>query len=384
MNYPASGRWPEPNTLWLSAAFLGDDAFDTDGAIHMYPEERPSWCAIDEAGCTSDSLTYMGGEHACVVREEDPRTPMLILGGRAGAPSLDPAAMLPVPPTESFRLRGVAPLPDGLPGSATLAQPQPEWVERGGPVSPYVSPLPEGSDFRVRAVEIRGVPIPVSVFEVADPTAEDGCDPDSPRSSLCGGVLWPGARCAAEALARWPVASSRVIEIGAGTGLVSMVAAILGADDALATDASTATLELIEAASSSQDLHVRTAVLDLLDGNAPFPESADIVVAADLLYNEELSRAVARACARLAKRGAGLIVTDSQVRWRAAFSEELASCLGVDEAAVQFEERALGAVTGWSYADGADATYEVRVAVLEVHGNIKPALASASPSGPVV
>ena len=31
-----------------------------------------------------------------------------------------------------------------------------------------------------------------------------------------------------------------------------------------------------------------------------------------------------------------------------------------------FEERHVGAVTGWSYADAADATYDVRVGVLEV------------------
>ena len=44
MNYPKVGRWPEPNTLWLSAAFLPDDADDFGDVIHMYPEERPDWC----------------------------------------------------------------------------------------------------------------------------------------------------------------------------------------------------------------------------------------------------------------------------------------------------------------------------------------------------
>ena len=45
---------------------------------------------------------------------------------------------------------------------------------------------------------------------------------------------------------------------------------------------------------------------------------------------------------------------------------ELASALGVPEESLGFKAHSLGAITGWSYADGADATYEVTVGVLEV------------------
>ena len=34
MTYPATGRWPEPHSLWLSAAFLGDDDAGIN-VIHM-------------------------------------------------------------------------------------------------------------------------------------------------------------------------------------------------------------------------------------------------------------------------------------------------------------------------------------------------------------
>ena len=262
MNYPASGRWPEPNTLWLSAAFLGDDAFNLgtgDGVIHMYPEERPSWTTIDQADCDPEQLTYMGGDAMCVVREE-PASPVLILGGRSGEPDLDPAkGVMAVPPSESFRLRGAAPVPRQLPGSAAIAEASPAWLEGGGPVKPPPWLLPEGSDFRVRSVQVAGAPSSIAVFEVANPTDADGCDLDSPRASLCGGVLWPGARSAAEALTRHNLKGARVVEIGAGTGLVSLVAASLGAADALATDASIATLELVEATAASHDLKAECA-----------------------------------------------------------------------------------------------------------------------------
>lgn len=225
----------------------------------------------------------------------------------------------------------------------------------------------EAQGYRLRSVDVAGIAAPVNIFEVRDPTDIDGCDVDSERSHLCGGVLWPGARTAAHSLACGPLAGKRVMEVGAGTGLASMAAAMLGAADVLATDHSSETLELIEAAARAQGLcQLRVGLLDLLDDDAPLPADVDVAVAADLLYSEELARAVARTCARLARRGAALIVTDSQHRWSNAFAEELAHCLGASEAAPKFEQRALGAVTGWSYADGADATYEVTVNLLQL------------------
>ena len=102
MSYPATGQWPEPNTLWLSAAFFPDDPQKFGDVVHMYPEERPAWCtsmpngrssnpgrsqtrappalrpahtsrdaAVDRAGCDGEAITYMGGEHLCVVRDEN-------------------------------------------------------------------------------------------------------------------------------------------------------------------------------------------------------------------------------------------------------------------------------------------------------------------------
>jgi hypothetical protein len=37
----------------------------------MYPEERPPWCTIDRDGCNGESLTYMGGDHVCVIRDNE-------------------------------------------------------------------------------------------------------------------------------------------------------------------------------------------------------------------------------------------------------------------------------------------------------------------------
>ena len=72
MTYPATGRWPEPHSLWLSAAFLGDDDAGKN-VIHMYPEERPGWCDIDRQGCDDQPLSYMGDDHVCEIPDDDDR-----------------------------------------------------------------------------------------------------------------------------------------------------------------------------------------------------------------------------------------------------------------------------------------------------------------------
>ena len=95
----------------------------------MYPEERPPWCTIDRDGCNGESLTYMGGDHVCVIRYDDDPDQVLQLGGRAGTPLQDPAAVLPVPGAEAFRLRGAAPLPAEVARDAVLVEPTPAWVQ---------------------------------------------------------------------------------------------------------------------------------------------------------------------------------------------------------------------------------------------------------------
>ena len=367
MTYPATGRWPEPHSLWLSAAFLGDEDAGIN-VIHMYPEERPGWCDIDRQGCDDQPLSYMGDDHVCELPDDEDRAFALVLGGSAGVPQLDPAhedETFLLPPSECFRLRGLAPAPPKLPGSAALAlEAPPDWA-RSGRETTTVEATTVADDFRVRTIDVAGTT--VSIFEVADPTSDDGCDTDSPRSAMCGGVLWPGSRAAAEAIAEMSLAGCTILEIGAGTGLCSLAAASMGAAEVVATDASPGVLELIEAAAAAQDLGVvRTQVFDFLGDAAASPvRGVDIAVAADLLYTEEITRAVARTCAALKTGGAAVIVTDSQRRHRDAFLDELDRCL--PRADREFEATTVSDYTGWSYPDAGDVSVEaITVGVLRL------------------
>ena len=451
MTYPASGRWPEPNTLWLSAAFLGDGQLGSeDGApaptppdaFHMYPEERPQWCAIEEDGCDGTSLTYMGGDHTCVIRDADLYGPAaLSLAGRAGEPRQDPAGDRDageggedatsagtgtrVPPGEAFRLRGTGPIPAELPGSTAVAVDPPEWLDvkrSDGTLPSADAPVAFGSnlDWHPRTVKISGVGA-ITVFEVwrseleqfvsGDADGKDGgfCDADSPRPDLCGGVVWPGARLAAEYLLSSGMVDlggkdgagggngkmRTVMEIGAGTGLISLAAAKYGGSvggrvDILATDASVATLELIEAAAAAQDLGVRTAVVDFVgkgseekDGSGTVGKSVAeilgasggggyghvVVVAADLLYSPQLARAAVKWLAAIWNEGGEVIVTDSQIRCCGDFLDELGKHMirdgDYDGGELAFV-RDTQEVTGYSYEEGGDMTFPMNLGLLHL------------------
>ena len=135
------------------------------------------------------------------------------------------------------------------------------------------------------------------------------------------------------ALARWmadmdaahscPTALSgvRVLELGAGTGLVSMALQSLGAD-VLASDIDRAALVLIDQASKMQGLAVQTAVLNVCDTAMTLP-SADLVVASDVLYTDELAEALAFRCMEALDAGATVVIADPGRPARSTFHSVL-------------------------------------------------------------
>ena len=90
--------------------------------------------------------------------------------------------------------------------------------------------------------------------------------------------LWPAARALAEALP--DVLGLRVVELGCGLGLVSLVAATKGAE-VTATDWSQDAIELLRENASRNGLAVRAEVRDWRE---PWAERFDLAVAADVLY----------------------------------------------------------------------------------------------------
>lgn len=161
-----------------------------------------------------------------------------------------------------------------------------------------------------------------------------------------GAVLWPASSAVAEHMLSSfsSLDGMTVLELGAGTGLVSIVAAMAGASDVIATDYEPIPLTLLEYAAEKLNNDtskpfssiIKTAHFDLCDENTPLP-TADIVVAADIMYEPKTGKAMARRTLEALKRESRVIVGDSPGRaGRPAFLKEL-EALGVTGPKVKFE-----------------------------------------------
>ena len=90
--------------------------------------------------------------------------------------------------------------------------------------------------------------------------------------------LWPAARALAAALP--PVAGLRVVELGCGLGLPSLVAAAGGAE-VTATDWAPEAVELLRRNAARNELDLSAEVRDW---RQPWSARFDLVLAADVLY----------------------------------------------------------------------------------------------------
>ena len=135
-----------------------------------------------------------------------------------------------------------------------------------------------------------------------------------------GSVLWPSAKTVSLRLlsSDFELEGKTVLELGTGTGLCSMVAAMGGAKKVLATDYNLFALALLDKACRIQTTTLppnilETAFFDVKDESIPLPP-ADIVLIADMLYDPSLGIAVAKRVVEAYNRGSHVIVGNSPGR----------------------------------------------------------------------
>ena len=156
-----------------------------------------------------------------------------------------------------------------------------------------------------------------------------------------GAVLWPAAYAVAahilnNDLYKSSLSNTTVLELGAGTGLVSLALSLAGAKKVIATDYEAIPLQLLEYAAKNlnplcnhQQLECQN--LDMTDYDTPLPP-ADLVVMADIMYMPATGVAAAQRAVEALGRGSRVLVGDSPGRpGRVSFLEELQR-LGVNGA----------------------------------------------------
>lgn len=139
-----------------------------------------------------------------------------------------------------------------------------------------------------------------------------------------GLVCWPGSLKAAQELhrnAEMAVRNRSVVILGAGVGVEAQAAAILGAKSVVATDIHPTTLQQLQYGVDQEDRIVKKDVVQcqLLDlfatrQDQPLPYPCELLVVADVLYNDELASQVCRRCAEAMEQNPDvrILITDSQ------------------------------------------------------------------------
>lgn len=183
-----------------------------------------------------------------------------------------------------------------------------------------------------------------------------------------GLVTWPGSVIAAQELFEYKevLKDKRVLILGAGVGIEAQAAAMLGAESVLATDIHPTTLQLLQygAHQAGLDHIISTEALDICSIE-PLPE-CDILIVADVLYNEKLAAHVVRRIveARKFQNSPLVLVSDSQ-RFVAGFQDELNEKLQtIGDNPVQWVSRWLPSFTGSGVLIDQDQTYDVRARVI--------------------
>jgi len=159
-----------------------------------------------------------------------------------------------------------------------------------------------------------------------------------------GSVLWPAALTVSEHITRDSFLKSSngddnnhpptLLELGTGTGLVALAASASNKYESIsATDYETVPLKLLDAAYSlnqnddddipTTTTPIVTSLFDICNLSVPLPP-ADIVCAADILYEKSTGIALAKRCIEALERGSRVVIGCSPGRpGRPAFLEEL-------------------------------------------------------------
>ena len=132
-------------------------------------------------------------------------------------------------------------------------------------------------------------------------------------------VAWPGAQALARAIhdgagnGGVDVVGRRVVDLGCGSGLAAVAAAVAGAARVVAVDNDVLALGATRLLARAHDVSVVTRCGDVTDADfvAGIADDADVILAGDVVYNAVVGEALAAAVRRWRAAGRTVIVADS-------------------------------------------------------------------------
>lgn len=188
-----------------------------------------------------------------------------------------------------------------------------------------------GHDFRIRALS--------DLQQFADPTGHAQRAGISSSLWSLFGQVWPSGRVLAEAMSSFDVAGKRILELGCGLGLSSLVLAHRGAD-VVASDHHPLAEPFLAYNAGLNDLPAVTyrdlpwAVPDATLG------SFDLIIGSDILYERDHAAQIASMMQRHARPDAELLVTDPGRGNSGPFTRAIAAQgFGVVEKRSRFDEK---------------------------------------------
>jgi predicted nicotinamide N-methyase len=128
--------------------------------------------------------------------------------------------------------------------------------------------------------------------------------------------FWAFAWAGGQALARYVldhpevVAGQRVLDLGAGSGLVSIAAAMAGGAPVVAADIETFSECAIALNAEANGVHVEVLIADLLDNPAQRAPRADVILVGDLFYEQTTAQRALAFLSRNLAMGTRVLVGD--------------------------------------------------------------------------
>jgi predicted nicotinamide N-methyase len=148
----------------------------------------------------------------------------------------------------------------------------------------------------------------VALWEaIAADGAAEGVDP--PSDPPFWAAAWPGGQALARYVLDHPdlVRGRSVLDLGSGSGLVAVAAALAGATDVMASEIDPYGRAAIEVNAQVNEVHGISVVGDLLDSEPP---DVSVVLAGDVCYDRLMTERVLPFLEEARRRGAEVLIGD--------------------------------------------------------------------------